>query len=111
MTTIARSAGSTIVTLLGTIGSTAGALAKTIDAAASSIDMLDTYVQRAKSNQLAQHTIEDRHWRRNLILENAQIQERIETKIDQEYSTSPTRAARFNSIVADLESLFTETQP
>lgn len=110
MTTVARTTGATLVALLGTIGSTAGAIAKTVDAAASSVDMLDTYVQRAKKAQHDKHLIEDRHWRRNLILENAQAQEEIETKIDQKYSVDPTRAQRFNSIVADLESLFGQSE-
>lgn len=111
MTTVARTTGATIVSLLGTIGSTAGAIAKTVDAAASSVDMLDRYVQRAKNTQRITHLIEDRHFRRNLIIENGRAQEAIETSVDREYATDPARAARFNSIVADLESLFTETQP
>lgn len=110
MTTVARTTGSTIVSLLGTVGSTASAVAKTVDAVASSVDILDRYVQRAKANQQAKHLIEDRHYQRNLILENAQAQEEIETKIDVKYGNNPARAARFNSIVADLESLFSTSQ-
>lgn len=111
MTTVARTTASTVVSLLGTVSSTAGAIAKTIDAAASSVDMLDRYVQRAKANQEAKHRVEDFHWRRNLILENAQAQETIETKIVDTYAGNTNRQTRFNSIVSDLESLFAEPTP
>lgn len=111
MTTVARTTGTTIVSLLGTVGSTAGALAKTVDAAASSVDMLDKFIQRAKANQDAKHKVEDLHWKRNLILDNAQAQEEIETRIAIKYATNTARQQLFDSIVSDLEALFTETQP
>jgi len=110
MTTVVRTTGSTIVALLGTINSTAGAIAKVVDTATSSVDMLDTFVQRAKSHQADAHAIEDRHWRRNLILDNAKTQEKIETDLIGEYSNNIVRQNKFNEIVADLELLFTEKQ-
>tara|TARA_R110002020_G_scaffold367683_4_gene579586 strand:+ start:217 stop:438 length:222 start_codon:yes stop_codon:yes gene_type:complete len=70
--------------------------------------MLDRYVQRAKTNQITAHQIEDRNWRRNLILDAAKAQEKIETDLDREYSSDPKRAQRFNAAVADLEALFTQ---
>lgn len=111
MANVRGTTASTVVSLLSTIGSSASMVAKTIDSASSSIDMLDRYVQRAKTNQLISHEVEDRHWRRNLILDAAKSQEKLETDLDREYSADPARAARFNAIVADLESIFTETQP
>lgn len=111
MSTVARTTGNTVVALLGTIGSTAGAVAKTVDAVASSVDMLDTYVQRAKDHQRSVHLVEDRHWRRNLILDSAKAQEKIETDLITEYRGDANRQSKFNEIVSDLESLFTETTP
>jgi Na+/phosphate symporter len=111
MSTVARTTGATIVSLLGTIGSTAGAIAKTIDAAASSVDMLDAFVQRSLAHQRDTHLVQDHHWRRNLILDSAQAQEKIETDIKAEYAGNAVRQHDFNSIVSDLESLFTVTTP
>lgn len=111
MTTVARTTGSTIVALLGTVSSTAGAVAKTVDAITSSVDMLDRYVQRAKSHQLDTHAIEDHHWRRNLILDAAKSQEKIETDLIKEYQGDPTRQIKFNEIVSNLETLFAQTSP
>lgn len=111
MTTVTQSTSATIVALLGTINATASAVAKTVDSAASSVDMLDRYVQRAKSRQFDTHAVEDKHWRRNLILNAGKAQEKIETQIDKEYSADPARATRFNSIIQELEAMFTVTQP
>jgi hypothetical protein len=111
MTTVTQSASSTIVTLLSTIQSTASAVAKTVDSATSSIDMLDRYVQRAKTRQLKSHTVEDEHWERNLLLTAAKAQEKIESDLVREYGSDQTRAARFNQILASLEAKLNPTQP
>lgn len=110
MATIQSTTSSTVIALLGTISASAGAVAKTIDSASSSIDMLDRYVQRAKTRQIDTHKIEDMNWRRNLMLDAAKEQEKIETAIVREYSGDPSRAGKFNEILAGFESLFTETQ-
>jgi len=107
MSQVVRAAGTTVVTLLGTIGSTAGAVAKTVDALASSVDMLDSFVQRAVKHQRAAHLVEDHHWQRNLILDAAKAQETIETAIKAEYAGNVERQSDFNKITAELEALFT----
>lgn len=108
MSNIRSTTSQTIVTLLGTVQSSASSVGKVIDSVSSSVDMLDRYVQRAKVNQITAHQIEDRNWRRNLILDAAKAQEKIETDLDREYGNDPQRAQRFNNIVADLESMFTQ---
>jgi len=106
MSDMTRSAGATVSTLLGTIGSAATMVAKTIDSAASSVDMLDRFVQRAKDHQRDQHLVEDRHWRRNLIIDAGNAQQKIEANLVNEYAGDPAAQQRFKTIVADLESLF-----
>jgi hypothetical protein len=111
MTTVARATSGTIVTLLGTIGSGATMIAKTVDAAASSIDMLDAYVQRAKDQQRKLHLIEDDGWLETQIREHALEREATEAKILAQYAGNTAGAERYNKIVAHLESLFAETKP
>lgn len=114
--TIARTTANTIVTALNLVNTTVQATSKIVDSAGSSIDMLDKFVQRAKTRQNATHLVEDLHWQRNLILDAAQAQEKIETDLKKEYASDSERTNTFNSIVADLEALFApsaqaETQP
>lgn len=110
MATVSTTTSQTIVSLLGTINAAATMVQKTVDSAASSVDMLDSYVQRAKNNQLATQKVEDLHWRRNLILDAGKEQEKRETAIIKEYAGDITRQNRFNSIVAELEALFAPTE-
>lgn len=111
MANVRGTTSQTIVSVLGTLNSTASMVAKTVDSVASSVDMLDRYVQRAKNNQITQHTIEDAHWRRNLILDAAKTQEKIEHEIVKEYSGDKLRGDKFNNIAAQLEALFLPAQP
>jgi hypothetical protein len=103
MTTVTQTTSNTIISLLGTVQGAATAVAKTVDSATSSIDILDRYVQRAKMRQIKSHTVEDEHWERNLLLSASRAQEKIETDLVREYSNDPARAQRFNAILASLE--------
>lgn len=102
MATVVSSTSGTIISILTAIQNTASASAKIIDTATSSIDMLDSYVQRAKSNQRTAHTVEDAVWQDNLINQAAEAQEAIETALHNKYSNDPARAERFNAISARL---------
>jgi hypothetical protein len=103
MTTVTQTTSNTIISLLGTVQGAATAVAKTVDSATSSIDILVRYVQRAKMRQIKSHTVEDEHWERNLVLSASRAQEKIETDLVREYSNDPARAQRFNAILAALE--------
>jgi hypothetical protein len=110
MTTVARTTGATIVTLLGTIGSAANAIAKTVDSATSGIDMLDAYVQRAKKLQLQQHAIEDADWLQNLKEDAALIQVKRSKSLASQLNNS--ERVELNLHIARYDALFvTETQP
>lgn len=110
MANVTSTTSNTIVALLGTVQSTAESAAKIIDTAASSVDMLDRFVQRAKNNQIIAHKVEDHTWRDNLIMEAARNQERIHEEYRREYQSQPDRVSKFNELVTDYQSLFTETQ-
>ncbi len=110
MATVRSSTSSTIVSLLGTVNSAASIITKTADSVASSVDMLDRYVQRAKTKQATAHAIEDAHWTRNLIIDAAHEQEKKETQLAKDYEGDKPRQDRFNAIVADLENILNPKQ-
>ena len=83
-TTVKSSASSTVIALLSTINSGATSIAKIIDSGSSSVDMLDRYVQRAKTRQHDSHLVEDAHWRTNLLLDAAKSQAKREETIKRE---------------------------
>ena len=109
--TVRASASSTVITLLGTIGSSASMVAKTIDSASSSIDMLDRYVQRAKAKQLQRHSIEDKDFLDNLIdtasEANAERLHKLETKL----ANNQRLQQLFTASKAEYLALFTQANP
>lgn len=107
-TSIARSTSSTVVALLNTVNSSATAVAQIIDTGASSIDMLDRYVQRAKQHQITSHKVEDHTWQRNLFLEAAKSQAKVEESLERELSSNVRLQQLFNDNLLELEALFTE---
>ena len=85
MASVATTTSSTIVALLSTVNSTATSVAKVIDTAASSVDMLDRYVQRAKNNQIKANKIADKDYVTNLVSDASEAQsmrmEQLERKL------------------------------
>lgn len=55
MATVRGSTSSTIIALLGTLNSAANASVKTIDAATDGVDMLTSFIQKAKAEQKLSH--------------------------------------------------------
>jgi len=110
-TSIAKSTSSTVVALLNTVNSVAQSVTQIVDTGASSIDMLDRYVQRAKHQQIVQHKVEDHHWQRNLFLDSAKNQAKIEDALERELHGNANLTKRFNENLAELEALFTEITP
>lgn len=110
-TSVAKSTSSTVVALLNTVNSAATSVAKIIDTGASSIDMLDRYVQRAQQHQIISHKVEDHHWQRNLFLDSAKSQARIEESLERELAGNTRLQQLFNENLEELKTLFTETNP
>lgn len=103
MTAVSRTTGATIVSLLGTIGSVANTTEKIINSAASSVDMLDAYVQKAKREQVAQHKIDEESWLENLLDAAARDHEKRQEAIIKEYASDSRRQQNFLAIRARLE--------
>ena len=114
MSTVVKSTSNSLVSLLSIVDETANATVQTVRTVTKGIDMLDRAVERARQDQIENHLLEGKSRRRNRVLEVATETEELEYRMDVKYGNSPTsleRAQRFNAIVAELESLFTETQP
>lgn len=114
MTTVVKSTSNSLVSLLSIVDETANATVQTVRTMTKGIDMLDRAVERARQDQIENHMLEATSRRRNRILEVATETEETEYRMEVKYGASPTaadRAQRFNTIVAELEALFTETQP
>lgn len=103
MATIVASTSNTVVSLLSTIDVTAKAVAQTVGVVASSVDMLDSFVTRAKAQQVKRHKIEDADWTRNLI-EDAAL-ERVKRQKEISSQLSATELNALNSAIAEYEAL------
>lgn len=104
MATIVTSTSSTIVALLGTIDITAKAVSQSVGVIASGVDMLDTYVNRAKDQQRQRHIIEDADWLQSLK-EDAALARVERTK---KFATQLDSAQRLelNKHLASYDALF-----
>ena len=105
MTTVTKSASNTIVTMLGSIGSAASMVSKTIDSASASVDMLDAYVQRAKVNQASAHKIADADYLRNLI-EDAGIERVKRHKTIEATLATQQERVLFDQYLSEYQALF-----
>jgi hypothetical protein len=106
MTTVTKSAGDTLVTLLGTLGSAASIVSKTIDSASASVDMLDAHVQRAKVRQASAHQVEDANWLES-IQEDAALERIKRHKSIASTLTSKEDRALFDTYLSEYRALFT----
>lgn len=101
-------AGSAVMATVGTVAHTTSRMVET---AASSLDMLDSYVADARTRQIASSKIANTTFLKNLIneatIEQAQREQHIAKQL-----TDPDLKLRFDSIHAELSGLFaTATNP
>lgn len=106
MANVRSSTGQTIVSVLNTFNSMATMVSKTVDSAASSVDMLDTFVQRAKVKQAEDNLVEDKFRRRSVMLDAAKEHQKLHAKVRKDYSNDPNGLDEFNEFLAELESDF-----
>jgi len=105
MSTIAQTTSSTVIALLSTVNSSASSAAKLIDTAASSVDMLDRYVQRAKSNQIKTHIIQDHDYITNLMTDAAVAQSLREETIERKLAGNTRLQVLFTENLAQYKAL------
>jgi len=101
------SASNTLIALFGTINSAANVVVKTVDSATSGIDMLDRFVQKAKTEQIARHTIEAKDFMDNLIDDAAIANAKRLRDLELSLSTDQRLAQLFTESQSEYRGLFT----
>ena len=111
MATIVSASSATVTSILGTISTLAHTTQRTINTAAASLDMLDTYVESARQRQSASTKIASSLYLENLLQELSAEQARKEKILHQELNADPNLKTLFSDNYAKLSALFTETHP
>lgn len=110
MATVTSTASSTLVAMLSTVTTVAHQTNRTIQTAAAGLDMLDKYVEGARSRQEAKSRIDTALFHENLLLESSMEQARKEKMIQAELSSDKDLNSLFNSNYAKLQALFVQPE-
>ena len=94
MSSITKSTGATLVSMLGTVKITADTAARAVHTVASSLDMLDQYVQDARASQIAHSAIN-----RITMLDNLQTESALEAAKSQ---AAIQRELNADNVLAEL---------
>lgn len=103
MTTIVKSANNAGVSLFDAVGSVTEGIARTLDAAAKSSQLLDQFINNAVENQAIRYKIERVDYTKKLILESAEEVSDIEVRILRKVQGDEERTVAFKAAVARLE--------
>lgn len=95
MTTIVKSINDTTVHMLSAIGTVANSVANTVNTAASSLDMLDAFIQSAKMRQVERITTDDALYVQSYRNEAAIVAAKEITKLTKELSSDSTLEKAF----------------
>jgi response regulator of citrate/malate metabolism len=97
---------STVVSILNGISTTANAATQSITSAATGLDMLDAYIQKAKKQQAIDHALEmDTYQEEAIATASAAHQQKMEAILKVMHS-DPVRKAHFDEIHSRLSALF-----
>lgn len=103
MTTIVKSANNAGVSLFDAVGSVTEGIARTLDAASKSSQLLDQFINNAVENQAIRYKIERVDYTKKLILEAAEEVSDIEVRILRKVQGDEERTVAFKAAVARLE--------
>jgi hypothetical protein len=109
MSQLINSASRAGSSLFGAIEATASAIGTTFNAAAGGAQMLNAYVDNARTRQADRIIVGNSNFRQRLILNAAQESTDLQTTIQQKLNADAAYAAMFKSELDRLESLFSET--
>lgn len=103
MASITGSATATLVSMLGAINTTANTLTRSINTTASALDMLDQYVQDARTEQLAR-SIANRDTMLQRVHEESAIDNaRRQHELQRQVATDPALAKLFTENYNNFE--------
>jgi hypothetical protein len=97
------------MSILGKLGSTAGAIFKTVYtpviALADSMDMLDKYVQKAKRDQHVAHTIHAKFYIQQARLESQERTARHRRQLQKDFKEDPELKGFFDELTEEYNKL------
>lgn len=108
MASALQATNQTITAILGTIQTVSHTTQRSINTLAAGLDMVDTYVDGARSRQVDKHLVDKANYRHNLILESSLEQARKLEAQERELSGNAKLTAHFNSEFTRLSALFVE---
>ena len=104
MTTIYKSVNDTSVSVLTAVGTVASSVTKTLTTTASSLDMLDAFVQKAKNQQTERYIAEAVTYHDTLIedaaMEAAERQAIILKKLNKQFDLAQLYSENFDKLTA-----------
>ncbi|AZO48062.1 hypothetical protein [Mesorhizobium sp. M4B.F.Ca.ET.058.02.1.1] len=106
MATVLSASNATATSILSTVQTLAITAQRTINTAAAGLDMLDTYVEDARTRQVDASKIARHHYRKNLLLEASIEQARKEQQLTREIGNDQVLSKLFSDNHAELEALF-----
>jgi len=110
MSSILKHTGDTVGSILGAISTTANAASRSVTTAATGLDMLDAFIQKAKSKQTIDIALEMDNYGINAVLLSSAEQQRTEETILREMHADPVRKAHFDGIHQRLTATLTRLQ-
>ena len=102
--------GNAVSSILEAVATTAHASSRTVTTAATSIDMLDAFIQKAKAKQTIDIALEMDNYGINAVLLSSAEQQRTEETILREMHADPVRKAHFDGIHQRLTATLTRLQ-
>ena len=95
MSSITKSTGATLISMLGAVQVTANTTARAVNTAASALDMLDQYVQDARAAQIASSIDNRLKMLDRLQVESALESARYQAEVEREVNADPKLAKLF----------------
>lgn len=104
-------ARSTIGTVLGTVETTALTFTRALDAANTSVGMLNTYVERAADTQRKRYALESEALDQKLMDDAALLEMNRRTEIDRQIGSDPRKLELYNNALKRYRKVLGVTEP
>ncbi|RWB40449.1 MAG: hypothetical protein EOQ44_25230 [Mesorhizobium sp.] len=106
MATIMSASNATATSILSTVETLAHTVRRTINTGAAGLDMLDTYVEDARTRQVDASKIARHSYRKNLLMEASMEQARRDQQVIRDIGNDSQLKQLFETNHQELEALF-----
>jgi hypothetical protein len=103
MSSVARTTGQTIISVLGTINTIASRTSQAVNTTAAGLDMLDSYVQKARTKQIASDAIEMSTYVDRLHKNSAMEQAKLDLELARELKSNSELATLYSENINKLK--------